>query len=348
MVNARAMAVPALPLPRVAVIVPAYGVAHLVGEALASLQAQTLAAWECVVIDDGAPDDVAAAVAPFLGDPRIRFVATANHGVSAARNRAVAETRAPYIALLDGDDMLRPEYLATTVAVLDGDPQARLVTCNAWIFGAVPRERDCFEGRQGSGDGFHGSLADVLDRSFGVYIGSTFRRADFARIGGFDTAMAQSEDFDLWVQLMLLGGHARYIEQVLGDYRVRPGSASASAERMLMGDIRVYEKALAHLAGRPEHALVERLIADNRRALAFEHAIDRIIDGDTGRGLAELYATASELGGPVWAAAFATWQVFPGLARPMLRWRRRAHSRGNTQNFASFLKTLARPAEHAA
>ena len=65
---------PAAITPRVAVIVPAYGVAHLVGEALHSLQAQTLSNWECVVIDDGAPDDVAAAVAPFLTDPRIRFV----------------------------------------------------------------------------------------------------------------------------------------------------------------------------------------------------------------------------------------------------------------------------------
>jgi glycosyltransferase involved in cell wall biosynthesis len=330
------------------VIVPAYGVAHLVGEALASLQAQTLADWECVVIDDGAPDDVAAAVAPFLGDPRIRFVATANHGVSAARNRAIAETRAPYLALLDGDDMFRSEYLATTVAVLDGDPAARLVTCNARIFGAVPRERDCFTAHQGSGDGLHGTLADVLDRSFGVYIGTTFRRADFERAGGFDEAMAQSEDLDLWVRLMLLGGHARYVDRVLGDYRVRPGSASASNERMLLGNIRVYEKALPHLAGRPEHALVERLIADNRRALAFEHAIDRIVDGDTRRGLAELRATTGDLGGPVWAAAFAAWQVFPGLARPMLHWRRRAHSRGNTQSFASFLRTLARPPRRAA
>ena len=347
MVNARAMAEPVLPAPRVAVIVPAYGVAHLLGEALASLQAQTLAAWECVVIDDGAPDDVAAAVAPFLADPRIRFVATANHGVSAARNRAIAETNAPYLALLDGDDMLRPEYLATTIAVLDADPEARLVTCNARIFGAVARERDCFTGRQGSGDGQRGSLADVLDRSFGVYIGSTFRRADFDRVGGFDTAMAQSEDLDLWVRLMLLGGHARYIDAVLGEYRVRPGSASASAERMLRGNIRVYDKALPHLAGRAERELVERLIADNRRALAVEHAIDRIIDGDTRRGLAELHATNTELGGPVWSAALAAWQVFPGLARPLLRWRRRAHSRGNTESFASFLKTLARPRERA-
>ena len=153
--------------------------------------------------------------------------------------------------------------------------------------------------------------------------------------------MAKSEDFDLWVRLMLRGGHARYIDAVLGDYRVRPGSASASAERMLLGNIRVYEKALPLLAGRAEHALVERLIADNRRALAFEHAIDRIIDGDTRRGLAELRATAIDFGGPVWAAAFAAWQVFPGLARPMLSWRRRAHSRGNTESCASFFLTLA-------
>ena len=334
--------------PRVAVIVPAYGVAHLLGEALASLQAQTLAGWECVVIDDGAPDDVATAVGPFLADPRIRYIATANRGVSAARNRAIRESTAPYIALLDGDDMLRPEYLARTVAVLDADPGARLVTCNARIFGAVARERTCFAARQGSGDGSIGTLADVLDRSFGVYIGTTFRRSDFDATGGFDTAMAQAEDLDLWVRLMLLGGHARYIDEVLGEYRVRPGSASASAERMLLGNIRVYEKALPHLVGHPEYTLVERLIADNRRSLAFEHAIDRIIDGDARRGLAELHATATELGGPVWTAAFAAWQVFPSLARPMLQWRRKAHSRGNTESFASFLKTLSRTAERAA
>lgn len=331
------MSSPAAPAPRVAVIVPAYGVAHLVGEALASLQAQTLAAWECVVIDDGAPDDVGGAVAPFLADPRIRFVATPNHGVSAARNRAIAETGAPYVALLDGDDLLRRDYLARTVAALDADPEARLVTCNARIFGAVPRERPCFTAQT-----LRGSLAEVLDRSFGVYIGTTFRRVDFDAIGGFDIAMAQAEDFDLWVRLMLLGGHALYLDAILGDYRVRPGSASASAERMILGNIRVYEKALAALEGKPGAELAARLIAENRRSLAFEHAIDRVIDGDARRGIAEL-RRSSDLSGPVWTAAFVAWQVFPGLARPMLRWRRRAHSRGYTQSFAGFLRTLAGP-----
>jgi glycosyltransferase involved in cell wall biosynthesis len=321
----------ALTTPRVAVIVPAYGVAHLLGEALASLQAQTMPDWECMVIDDGAPDDVAGAVAPFLADPRIRFLATANHGVSAARNTAIAATSAPLLALLDGDDLLRPEYLANTVPLLEADPAIRLVTVNAWIFGAVARERFCFYKKQGTSDGMRGSLADVLDRSFGVYIGSSFRRADFDTIGGFDTKMAQSEDFDLWVRLMQLGGYAWYVDAVLGEYRVRANSASANSARLMMGNIRTYEKARSALAAdAPEQPLLARLIAESQDALDFEHAIDRVVDGDTAGGLTELRRLRQQVDGLVWALSFALWRIAPAIARPMLAWRRRAHSRGGT------------------
>ena len=332
-----ALSVPAHESPRVCVIVPAYGVAHLLGEALTSLQHQTFSQWECIVIDDGAPDDVAGAVSPFLGDPRIRFLATANHGVSAARNTAIAETRAPLVALLDGDDLFRPDYLATVVPILEADPDVRLVTCNAQIFGAVARLRNCVERPHA----LQGGLEDVLDRSFNVYIGTTFRRADFTAVGGFDTRMAQSEDFDLWVRLMMLGGTARYVPEVLAQYRVRPGSASANAGRMLLGNIRTYEKARAALpAHAPAIALLDRLLADSRAALAFEHAIDCIVDGDTRRGLAELRRTRQQVSGITWRASFLLWHFFPVLARPMLRWRRRAHSRGAAGSaiYPSFLE----------
>lgn len=316
------------PAPRVAVVVPAYGVAHLVGEALTSLQAQTMADWECIVIDDGAPDDVASAVAPFLSDPRIRFLATRNRGVSAARNTAIRASTAPLVALLDGDDRFRPEYLETMAGLLEADPAIRLATCNARIFGAVARERTCVDRKQGSGDGVRGSLADVLDRSFNVYIGTTFRRADFEAIGGFDETMAQSEDLDFWVRLMLLGGQAHYVDEVLGEYRVRPGSASGSAVRMLLGNIKVYDKALAVLGERPEAEVARHVREANRAKLAFEYAVDRIIEGDTRRGLADLEAARGEVGGPVWLLALLSWRLFPWLAAPMLAWRRRAHSRG--------------------
>lgn len=324
------MTAPASPAPaRVAVIVPAYGVAHLLHEALDSLLAQTMTAWECVVIDDGAPDDVAGAVAPYLSDPRISFLATDNRGVSAARNRAIATTKAPVLVMLDGDDRFRPHFLATTLAAFEAQPDARLLTCNAVMFGALPKPRLCFNSKQGTSDGTRGTLSDVLDRSFGIYIGSLFRRADYDAVGGFDEEMTHAEDLDLWVRLMLLGGVALYHDDVLCEYRVRATSASASAERMLLGNIRVYEKAQRALPPEaPEQDLLVRLVRDNRAALEFEYAIDRIVGGDVEAGLAELRRLRSRVAGPIWALSFGLWSIWPQLAPPMLRWRRQSHSRG--------------------
>jgi glycosyltransferase involved in cell wall biosynthesis len=317
-------------VPRVAVIVPAYGVAHLVGEALASVQAQTTAEWECVIVDDGSPDDVAGAVAPFLSDSRFRILATDNGGVSAARNRAVAHTTAPYLTLLDGDDMLRPDYLTRTTAALDADPLARLVTCNARIFGAVPRERLCVSAPQGRGDGVIGSLSDVLDRSFNVYIGSTFRHADWQAVGGFDVDMTHSEDLDFWVRLLLLGGHARYIDAVLGEYRIRPGSASASGANMIRGNMRVYEKVLARRGEGPEAGIAHRMISQNHAQLAFEEALAQVADGDLARGLPALRKAHRGEGSLAWTTAFALWRMAPALAPPMMRWRARRNARGQS------------------
>jgi glycosyltransferase involved in cell wall biosynthesis len=310
--------------PRVAVIVPAYGVAHLVGEALASLQAQTLTEWECVVIDDGAPDNVAGAVAPFLSDPRFRFLATDNRGVATARNRAIEASTAPLIALLDGDDVLGPSYLEAVVSVLEAEPEVRFCTSNARIFGAVRVERLCFDGPQPEG-----SLANVLDRSFGVPIFTTFRRADWIEVGGFDAGLTLCEDFDLWVQLLTLGGRAHYCDAVHAHYRIRPGSASAGARRMLQGNVEVYEKAQATLpAAAPEQALIKSLLAEAREVLAFEHAIDRIIAADTVSGLAELRRMRARATGLFWTISFALWRLMPSLAPPLLRWRRQRHGHG--------------------
>ena len=330
------------PQASVAVIVPAYGLADLVGEALHSLQRQTMPDWECIVIDDGSPDDVAGAVTPFLTDPRVQFIATANHGVSAARNRAIRQSTAPLIALLDGDDLFRPDYLATMVPVMEADPSIRFATCNARIFGAVRRERLCFDHRQGKGEKRRGKLPDVLDRSFGVYIGSIFRRADFDAIGGFDESMAMSEDFDLWVRLLQPGGEAQYVDRVMGDYRVRASSASADGKRMLLGNLKVYEKAHGTLPdNHPDRSPLEWLIARQRDALAFEEAIDWVIGGDTARGIAALSALHGEqAGSAVWSFAFSLWQLFPRLAPLMLRWRRRAHGRGMKSGLGSVFQVM--------
>jgi glycosyltransferase involved in cell wall biosynthesis len=311
--------------PRIAVIVPAYGVAPYLPEALDSLVAQDLQDWEAVVIDDGSPDDAAGAVAPYLGDPRMRFLSTGNRGVSAARNTAIAATRAPLVALLDGDDRLRPHYLSTMVATLDADPEAVFATCDALIFGSGAKVGRLVA--DGSSRAPIGTIATVLDRSFNVYCGTTFRRSAFDRTGGFDVTMRGSEDLDLWVRLLIEnGGHARYVDDVLGDYRARPRSASANTLTMLHGEHRVYAKAEAALGDRPEAALARRLAAQVQRRIEFEQAIQTILDGDTATGVPRLRDNLPEDMSRVWRLIFPLWKLFPGLAPLMLAYRRRRHA----------------------
>lgn len=102
-----------IPEPRISIVVPAYNHERFVGEALASLQAQTLADFEVVVIDDGSRDataEVAESVA--RGDARFRVIRQANGGSHAAINRGIAEARGDWLAILNSDDRFAPTRLA--------------------------------------------------------------------------------------------------------------------------------------------------------------------------------------------------------------------------------------------
>ncbi len=99
--------------PRISIVVPAYNHERYVGEALASLQAQTFDRFEVVVIDDGSSDATATiALEVARGDPRFRVLRQANAGSHAAINRGVAEARGDWIAILNSDDRFAPGRLA--------------------------------------------------------------------------------------------------------------------------------------------------------------------------------------------------------------------------------------------
>jgi succinoglycan biosynthesis protein ExoO len=102
----------------VSVVIPAYNAAGFLGNAVASLQAQTLRDWEAIIVDDASTDetvDVANALA--AADDRIQVMRLErNGGPSAARNVGFAAARGEWIAVLDADDLYLPERLATMVA----------------------------------------------------------------------------------------------------------------------------------------------------------------------------------------------------------------------------------------
>jgi glycosyltransferase involved in cell wall biosynthesis len=168
-------------VPAISVIVPAYGVANLVGEALVSLQQQTFTDWEAIVIDDGAPDELIVAVGEFSADPRIRLLHTPHGGVSVARNHGIAAARAPLIALLDGDDTYEPDYLATMKAAIEAAPGIGFVSCDATFFGNSPLAGRAFSDQIAQVPPV--TLDRVLRRAFNVFTAGIMLRGGFRPVG---------------------------------------------------------------------------------------------------------------------------------------------------------------------
>jgi glycosyltransferase involved in cell wall biosynthesis len=269
------------------------------------------------VIDDGSPDDVGGACALFSGDPRIRVMLTDNGGVAIARNRAIAAARAPYLALLDGDDEYEPDYLATMLAAIEPHPDVGFVTCDATYTGLPDRAGRRFsEFNPQSGEI---TLARVMRQDFHIIAGSMIRREAFDAIGGYDATLRSAEDFDLWIRILAAGWRAIWLDRALVRYRRRPGSLSMDTATMVSCAQGVYEKLVASLAGRPEEAVAREMLA---KAVAWRRWIDGqalVKDGDVSRGLAMMRGTSGA--SLRWRLAMPLMRMFPGLAAPLLRLR---------------------------
>ncbi len=308
--------------PAVSVIVPAWGAAHLVGEALASLQAQDFTDWEAIVVDDGAPDDVAGAVAPFAAaDPRIRFLATPHGGVSAARNHAIREARAPLIALLDGDDVYRDGYLSTMIAAIGADPLLGLVTCDAIFTGQASREGRRFSEYLPQ-DG-EPTLDAVIARRVNIFIACILRREALDATGGFDETLPSSEDLDLWIRILETGWRAAIVAEPLVTYRRRPGSLSSATLKLRRDTMRMYEQAAVRLAGRPEAATAAAMAERMRDEAGWVEGEDLVIAGHVSAGIDVLHGAHAERRSPRWRMMMRVFRALPPVARPVLAWRRR-------------------------
>ncbi len=119
--------------PTVSVIVPIYGVEQYIGKAIESLQAQTLADWECFLVDDGSPDRSGAICDEYAAnDPRLIVIHKENGGAPSARNVAIEQAHGKYFYFMDADDWAEPNMLADMVTLAE-QHEAQVVVTGYYI-----------------------------------------------------------------------------------------------------------------------------------------------------------------------------------------------------------------------
>jgi GT2 family glycosyltransferase len=254
--------------PSVSIITPAFQAHDFLADAVRSVLAQTFGDFELLVVDDGSTDQTADIAQSFATiDARIRLIRQSNGGTSSARNTALAHARAPLFALLDSDDVWMPDYLEEQVRLVRSWPSAGIVSANAINLGGM---LDGTPLRPIQGEVQRLTLQDLIEFEESVTIMAVIRREVYERIGGFDTSLRSSEDYDYWIRSAAAGFDVLFNPKPLAFYRRRTDSISADGERMFESITRVLRKATASVSeALPEGIAIARQLAClESRALA--------------------------------------------------------------------------------
>lgn len=103
----------------ISVIVPIYNVENYLRMCLDSIQNQTYKNFECLLINDGSPDNSAEICREYVAkDSRFRYFEKENGGVSSARNLGIERSEGVYITFVDSDDWVEPDYLEVLYSII--------------------------------------------------------------------------------------------------------------------------------------------------------------------------------------------------------------------------------------
>lgn len=198
--------------PKVSIIVPCYKQAEYLSETLDSVLAQTYPDWECVIVNDGSPDNTEEIASQYLEkDRRYKYVSQDNKGLATARNVGIANSNGEFILPLDADDLIAPSYIEKAINHFIQFPETKLVYCKAETFGW---KTGCWDLPPYEYEKF------IWDNC--IFCSAIYRRSDYDKTVGYNQNMVHGhEDWDFWLSLLKKDDDVYRIDEVLFYYRVK-------------------------------------------------------------------------------------------------------------------------------
>lgn len=183
--------------PRVSVLIATRDYGHFLADALRTVQQQTFADWECLLVDDGSRDQTTEVTKPFLIDPRFRYIRSDTLGQPRAKNLALRLSRAPLVAYLDGDDLWLPSKLERQVRLMDAKPGLGVSFTRRFLINSegeiLPSQHPTLP------RGF--VFNEILLNNFVCFSSVMIRRSVLEHVGAFGPHLQLAIDYDLWLRV---------------------------------------------------------------------------------------------------------------------------------------------------
>ena len=200
--------------PEVSIIVPCYNQAHFLNDSLQSVLNQIFDAWECIIVNDGSPDNTEEVAQKWSAkDARFKYVKKPNGGLSSARNAGIAISRGDFILPLDADDLIHSDYLQKLLPVIENNDAIEVVSCYSIFF------RDTIDNVVNTRKPT-GTTIDALLYENMIMATSLYRKESWNRVGGYDESMKDGfEDWDFWISILKDGAEFKIVPEFLFYYR---------------------------------------------------------------------------------------------------------------------------------
>jgi len=291
--------------PTISVVVPAYNEEPYIAEALDAIFAQTLAALEVLVVDDGSTDGTVEVVGRY-GD-RVHLIRQENRGCPGAFDTGFREAAGDFVALCPADDVWEPEKLEWQRDALAEHPEVDVAFGAARRFGLA------------TGDHLRPERTGVLDgawfarRMYPENViadpSAVVRRSLYLDLGGYEPLVG--EDYEFWMRALAAGATFYFDPRPVVRLREHGGNLSYRALDIWETKHLIHER-YAKLAQDPD--LVRRTLAHDLLMIGYcRAALGR--SGDARRSFrASLETRLSPLS---LAAAMA--MSVPGVAKAVSR-----------------------------
>lgn len=241
--------------PLISVVIPLFNSSYYIRETITSIINQTYPHWELICIDDGSTDNSADIIRSFH-DHRIRYISNhKNSGIAYSRNRGVREAKGLYIAFIDSDDIAHPERLEKQVSFLQNQPEVDV------LFTRI-RQVDVYGNPSGSWKEDEETTTEESILTTLPYINCLAQPSAMGKKEVFSQfpyrgEYKDSEDYALWLELLVAGKRFSKLDEALTDYRIRPTSETQrSIKDPIAKDIRFRETFCQLMQGNQKAAAI--------------------------------------------------------------------------------------------